>query len=114
MTFEEFYGIVGGNFRETLDRLMSEDMLRRFVMKFPADPSFSLLEQGISSGNREEAFRAAHTIKGLCLNLGFGTLYTSSEALAEALRHDFPANVQELFAAVKKDYTMTMDAIARL
>ncbi len=114
MTLEEFYAAVGGNYEETLGRMMSESFIRKFLAKFPSDPSFSNLEQALQAGNREEAFRAAHTIKGLCLNLGFGTLYRSSEALTEALRHEMSANAGELFAAVKADYALTMDAIARI
>ena len=114
MTLEEFFAVVGGNYRETIDRMMGEAMLRRFIMKFPTDPSFTNLEQALSEGCREEAFRAAHTIKGLCLNLGFGKLYQSSQELTEALRSDMPANAAELFAAVKADYTVTMDAIESL
>lgn len=114
MTLEEFFAVVGGNYKETIDRMMGEAMLRRFIMKFPTDPSFANLEQALSEGSREEAFRAAHTIKGLCLNLGFGKLYQSSQELTEALRSDMPANAAELFAAVKADYTVTMDAIESL
>ena len=114
MAFEEFYAAVGGDYKNTLNRMMSDALLRKFILKFPGDPSYANLEQALASGNREEAFRAAHTIKGLCLNLGFGTLYTSSEALTEALRHEMPDNAGELFAAVKADYALTMDAIGKL
>lgn len=114
MTFEEFYAVVGGNHSDAMERLMGEAMLRKFVTKFPSDPSFANLEKALSEGCREEAFRAAHTMKGLCLNLEFGKLHRSSHELTEALRHDMPANAAELFDAVKADYTLTIDAIASL
>lgn len=114
MTLQEFYAAVGGNYDEAISRLMGEAMLRRFVTKFLSDPSYAVLEQAISTGQREEAFRAAHTIKGLCLNLSFGKLLASSEALTEALRHEMPVNAQELFAAVSADYALTIDAIQKL
>ena len=37
-------------------------------------------------GDAETAFRAAHTLKGLCLNLGFESLYKVDAALTEELR----------------------------
>ena len=114
MTLQEFYAVVGGDYQETIDRMMGETMLRKFLMKFPADPSFANLEQALQAGNREEAFRAAHTIKGLCLNLGFGKLQTSSSELTEALRHEMAGNAPELFKSVKTDYALTMSAIDRL
>ena len=114
MTLQEFYAVVGGDYQDALSRMMMESMLRKFLAKFPTDPSFSNLEHGLKNGDREEAFRAAHTIKGLCLNLGFGKLYTSSNALTEALRNEMPANADELFEAVKTDYILTLDAVNQL
>ena len=114
MTLQEFYAAVGGDYNETVSRMMGEAMLRRFLLKFPNDPSFAALEQALAASNREEAFRAAHTIKGLCLNLGFGKLRFSSETLTEALRNELPTNTDELFAQVKADYELTMDALSQL
>lgn len=114
MTLQEFYAVVGGDYTEAVSRMMGEAMLRRFLLKFPGDPSFTALEQALAAGDREEAFRAAHTIKGLCLNLGFGKLLSSSEALTEALRHEMAANAGELFAQVKEDYELTLNAVTQL
>lgn len=114
MTLQEFYAVVGGDYNEAVTRMMGEAMLHRFIGKFPNDPSFATLEQAIAAGNREEAFRAAHTIKGLCLNLSFGKLHLSSEALTEALRHEMPANAGELFRQVKEDYELTLNAVTQL
>ena len=114
MTLQEFYAAVDGNYDEAVSRLMGEALLRRFVLKFLNDPSFAALKQAIENGEREEAFRAAHTIKGLCLNLSFGKLLTSSETLTEALRSEMPANVHELFTKVSEDYELTIDAIQKI
>ena len=114
MNLQEFYAVVGGNYEETLKRLMGEAVLRRFTAKFPNDQSFAALKQAVADGDREAAFRAAHTIKGLCLNLGFGKLLASSEALTEALRSEMPDNVNELFEKVSEDYALTMDAVEKL
>ena len=114
MTLQEFYTIVGGDHNETVSRMMGEAMLRRFLAKFPGDPSFSALEQALSADNREEAFRAAHTLKGLCLNLGLGKLCASSEALTEALRHEMSPHAAMLFAQVKADYELTLDALSNI
>ena len=114
MTLQEFYTVVGGDCQEAVGRMMGEAMLRRFLMKFPADPSFSELERALQSGDRETAFRAAHTMKGLCLNLGFGKLQHSSSTLTEALRNETADNAPELFRAVEADYALTMSAIEQL
>lgn len=46
-------------------------MIRKFAVKFPEDKSFAELTKALEQGDVETAFRAAHTIKGLCLTLGF-------------------------------------------
>ena len=59
------------------------------------------------------AFRASHTIKGVCANLAFNALLESSEALTEALRDGKPPQPgeDELVARVKADYERTAQAI---
>ena len=114
MTLQEFYIVVGGDYDEAVSRMMGEAMLRRFLMKFPNDPSYAALKQAVESGEREEAFRAAHTLKGLCLNFGFGKLLASSETLTEALRSEIPPNMTELFSKVSEDYELTLDALAKI
>ena len=68
MTFQEFYQTIGGDYNEVLARLSSERLVQKFVLKFPLDGSYDLLCSALETGNREEAFRAAHTIKGICQN----------------------------------------------
>ena len=55
-------------------------------MKFLDDNSYANLKEAIAAGNVEEAFRAAHTLKGVCLNLGFDNLYKASSAITEIFR----------------------------
>jgi HPt (histidine-containing phosphotransfer) domain-containing protein len=83
MTIKECYEQLGQNYEEVLDRLGSEVILKKFVIKFLDDPSFQMLEDGLKEKNADQAFRAAHTIKGICLNLGFDKLYQASSDLTE-------------------------------
>ena len=54
--------------------------------------------------NLEEAFGAAHTLKGVCMNLSFERLFHSSSALTESLRHGEEAQFAEQFQQVQQDY----------
>ena len=113
MTLQECYTALGGSYEEVIGRLRSERLVQKFVLKFLSDGSYDLLCASLEAGNREEAFRAAHTIKGVCANLAFNTLLESSEALTEALRDGKPAQPGEeaLLAKVKEDYQRTVQAI---
>ena len=75
------------------------------------DGSFDLLLQSMETENWEEAFRAAHTIKGMCQNLDFTRLYRSSSALSEALRHGVTPEAPGLLEQVRADYGQTVEAI---
>ena len=113
MTLQECYAALGGSYDEAMGRLRSERLVQKFVLKFLNDGSYQLLCDSLAAGNREEAFRAAHTIKGVCANLAFNTLLESSEALTEALRDGRPAQAgeEELIARVKADYDRAYQAI---
>ena len=75
MTKKECYEKVGSDYDGVLKRLGSEALVKRFAVKFLNDPSFQELTDGLAAQDGEKAFRAAHTLKGLCLNLGFTELY---------------------------------------
>ena len=62
----------------------------------------------------KEAFRAAHTLKGVCLNLGFDNLSPSAVALTEILRAGTFDGAAEQYALVKEEYQKTIEAIQNL
>ena len=111
MTLKECYATLGGDYEETIGRLRSERLIQKFVLKFLDDPSYDLLCSTMESGDYAEAFRAAHTIKGVCQNLGFTVLGASSSALSEALRHGYTPEADGLAQQVKEDYQVTAQAI---
>ena len=86
MTIQECYEAIGGNYEEVLGRLQSEALIRRFTLKFLEDQSYLQLKQALENKNYEDAFRSAHTLKGVCQNLSFDRLYEVSNELTELLR----------------------------
>ena len=114
MTLKECYTALEGDYEGVLNRLRSEKMVQKFVLKFLNDKSHELLVTSMEAGNYEEAFRAAHTIKGVCQNLSFTKLYESSHILTENLRAGYGADTDELVQRVEADYHQTMAAIEEL
>ena len=86
MTIQECYRQMGANYEDVLKRLYNEGMICRFTLMFLNDDSYPKLEQALKEGNVKEAFRAAHTLKGVCQNLGFTNLYQPAYELTEVLR----------------------------
>ena len=111
MTLQECYDKLGGDYREVSGRLPSEKFIQKFVLKFLDDKTYELLTSSWQEENYEEAFRAAHTIKGMCQNLSFTALQDSSSKLTEALRGGLTPEAVPLYSQVQEDYARTADAI---
>ena len=114
MDLEALYEQVGGSAGEVLKRIPSEKMLRKFVGKYLADPTFGNLESAVAVQDWKGAFLAAHTLKGVAQNLGFQRLYLSSTALTEALRGPKPLTDPALREAVARDQAALLTAIQEL
>ena len=108
---KECYEQMGADYEGVLGRLRSEGLIKKFAKKFLDDGSFQSLKDNLAQGNGEEAFRAAHTLKGVCQNLGFDNLYQVSFDITEKLRGRETDGCEELFAKVEEQYKKTTDAI---
>lgn len=114
MTLEAAYAAFGGDYQECLGRLRSEVLIKKFCQKFLDDGSYELLRSSMENGNTEEAFRAAHTMKGVAQNLAYTKLGKVSADLTEALRPGTPydeAKVKELYKLVSDSYNETVTAL---
>ena len=114
MTLQEFYAQIGGSYADTVRRLCSESFVLRFVKKYPANPSFDELCKAVGRSDWESAFRAAHTLNGLALNLGFNQLNKSASALTEHLRGGKPLTDESLYNAVERDHMLVINSIDEL
>lgn len=116
MDLKSYYGHVGGDYDVMMSRMGNkEERIIKFLNKFVKDPSFENLKAALAAGDREEAFRAAHTIKGVALNLELMDLQASSGRLTDILREgEIPEAAQEILAQVEKDYLKATECIAQL
>lgn len=114
MTINECYAVLEGSYDDMIARLASEDRIKRFLSMFPKDSTFNELCKAMEEENYELAFRSAHTLKGLCLNLGIERLRRSADAITEALRGNQNNGADALLPQVIQDYQIAMDAISQL
>ena len=114
MTIQECYQELGGDFAALENRIPSAKLIHRFIGKFLEDGSFAELQSAMQAGQRAQAFRAAHTLKGVCGNLSLGQLEKSTSELTELLRAEadaIPDGAEPLMEAVVRDYTLTVNTI---
>ena len=111
MTTKECFDAMGADYEGVLERFSSEALVKKFALKFLDDNSYSNLEDALADGNVENAFRAAHTLKGICLNLGLKNLYTVSSDLTEKLRGRELDGYEALYEKVSEQYKITVNAL---
>lgn len=119
MLLKDCYDAFGGSYESVRQRISKEETILKFVKKFLSEPSFENLRLALQREDYAEAFRAAHSLKGVSANLGFLKLTESSGALTELLRAcDVTTLDREacnvLFDRVAKDYDAVTDAIRQL
>lgn len=115
MTVQEFYQQINGDYEGVLQRLMDDERIRKFLNRFPEEKLYEKLNEAMAKENYADAFRYAHSIKGVCMNLGLSILQKSSDELCEALRDGKkPENLNELYEAAKEDYEHVIDGIGQL
>lgn len=109
---KEIYEIAGSDPKEVIARYGgNEEMLRRFLRLFARDDSFAKLQEALAAGNADGAFRAVHTLKGICANLGFARLYEKSSEMTELLRRGELENTKLLFPGFAEEYEKVMEAL---
>ena len=114
MTIAECYRRLGGDYAQVAHRLCSPGMIVRFITMFLEDDSFGELLCAMRDGRRQDAFRAAYTLRSVCANLGFDRLRDSANRLEHLLSGEdgvMPEGAHALLEAVSQDYTQTVSAI---
>lgn len=103
-TLEQAYHELGADYEGVTTRLMGDALVARFVGKFFEDENFVKLGEALAAQDVKAAFMAAHTLKGVCQNLGFDNLYAPSSELTEVLRAGSLEGTDELYAKVAAEY----------
>lgn len=113
MTISEMYNVIGGDFQKIMGLFGgSEAMVKKFCIKFTQDSSYENLCKYVAEGNTVEAFRMAHTLKGICQNLCFDRLGASSIKITESLRNAENTEAAKLLLPeVTADYELTANTI---
>lgn len=95
----------GVNVDAALDRFMgNEKLLTRFLLKFSQDKNYDRLVSAMEKEDYNDAFEAAHALKGLSGNLSMDDLYEASGRATECLRHEKYEEAKECMPKLKEEY----------
>ena len=107
MNLKELYACCGGDFDTVMDIWRSDERVARFL----EDGSYANFHKFLDAGNLPEAFRAVHTLKGVCLNLCLTRLSESSATVADALRSGEDHTTPAMLARFDADYAQVTQSI---
>ena len=114
MTVKECYEEIGGDYEEILSRLMRDDLVKEFAAMFLDDSSYEELVTQMEKGNCEEAFKASHTLKGVCQNLELTERANASSEMTEALMNKAMWMAESRMKNVKRSSNQTKEGILAL
>ncbi|MDE5965658.1 MAG: Hpt domain-containing protein [Lachnospiraceae bacterium] len=102
----------GVELESAMERFMgNEELLIRFLKKFSQDPNFDALKTAMEEQRYEDAFKAAHILKGLCGNLSLNALLEGVSEETELLRHGNYAEAADKLPALMEKYEETVEAL---
>lgn len=114
MTIREVYDSIGADYEGVVKRLPSEALVARLAAKYLNDPTYQQLTDALAAGDVETAFRAAHTLKGVCQNLGFSNMYAPVFEITEILRAGSMEGTAPLMESITQEYEKVTEAIKNL
>ncbi len=114
-TLEDFYASVGADATSVISRLGGNSVfVLRFLSMFKSDSSFKELCSALDKEDTQTAFRAAHTLKGVCATLGLQRLFEQASAVTELLRGGSLAEAKLAMPALEQEYKQVLEALKSL
>ena len=109
----EAYGI---DYEGTMNRFMgNESLYVRILKKLEADKNAERLQKSVAAQDWEEAFTAAHTLKGVAANMGLTPLLEAVNTIVEPLRRkEIRSDYPQLSAAVMAQHKRILELVKEL
>lgn len=115
MTVKEYYAQIGGDYADVMSRLMKEERVLKYLRMFSTGTDYAEMDIALAEERWEDAFRNAHNLKGISLNLALTPLAKASSVLCEAIRHGKPTeDISGMVAEVEDAYRRVNEAIAMI
>lgn len=105
----------GVDYTEAMERFAGNASLyERLILKFLNDPHYENLQKALAENNIDQAFREAHSLKGVAGNLSFTALYAAASEVNEALRAENTTSAVELMAPLREAHASVTAALIQI
>lgn len=91
-----------------------EKLFMKFLKKFTEDASYETFRTKMEAEQYDDAFEAAHALKGLCGNLSIDGLFQIVSREVEFLRNGRHHEAVELLPEVMKEYERVADILSTI
>lgn len=105
---------LGINVESALARFMGiESIFFKSLKLFLSDTNLEIAQNALQNEQGEEAYKAMHTIKGVCGNLSMEKLFNLSEELCSLLKNSDLAAAKEKFPKFLQEYKTLTEGLQK-
>ncbi len=105
----------GVDVASAMDRFLgNEKLLIKFLGKFPKDGSYALFKSAMEEKRYDDAFKAAHTLKGLSANLSLTGMFEVISSEVEFLRGSMYEEAEKMLPEVVQEYEKVKEILENL
>lgn len=87
MNIQQFYEALEVDYNIIKKRLRKDELIEKYLHMIIEDTSFACLKAAVEKKDYVQVFKAAHTIKGMALNLELVPLVKASANLSDYLKN---------------------------
>lgn len=110
----ELYAEYGIDCENGVKRFMGrEEVYKAILFSFIRDENYEKLKTALENGDCRDAFKAAHTLKGVCGNLSIKGLEDRFSKITDLLRHGKIEKCKALMNETERMYLTVTDFLKR-
>lgn len=114
-TFTDQLNAYGIDYPDAMDRFGgNEPLFKRLALKYLDDAHFVNFKAAMEVQDYEEAYRQAHSLKGVAGNLSLKRLYDMSSMICKELREGEPRAAEKLLPDVENAHEAALKGLALL
>lgn len=115
MTIQEAYNEIGANYSEVIARMNKDERIDKYLRIFTEMNDYNALKIALEEQNYDDAFRYAHNLKGVGINLGLSMFVVASSKMCDLLRGGAPSeDIEPYLSEISKEYNRIIEVVSKL
>jgi HPt (histidine-containing phosphotransfer) domain-containing protein len=112
MEISAFYREIGVDVKDVVARMgLTEKHLKKYLRKFMDNKEYNKLTLAVEEKDWYNVEWAAHTLKGVCANLGLNNLLSDFQEIVNRVRSDDTECIPDLYHKSAEDYNRVISLL---